>query len=76
VFIDADVSVHGDTLRRFDDAFRVDAGVFGAYDAAPRARGLVSQYPNLLHHRMHTHARGEPEAFWAGLGAAPKYGDY
>ena len=72
VFIDADVSVHGDTLRRLDDAFRADAGiagVFGAYDAAPRARGLVSQYRNLLHHRIHAQARGEAETFWAGLGA-------
>ena len=76
VFIDADVSVHRDTLRRLDDAFRADpdiAGVFGAYDAAPRAPGLVSQYRNLLHHRIHTLARGEAETFWAGLGAIRRY---
>jgi hypothetical protein len=68
--------VHGDTLRRLDDAFRADtgiAGVFGAYDAAPRARGLVSQYRNLLHHRIHTQARGEAETFWAGLGAIRRW---
>jgi cellulose synthase/poly-beta-1,6-N-acetylglucosamine synthase-like glycosyltransferase len=76
VFIDADVSVHGDTLRRLDNAFHADAGiagVFGAYDAAPRARGLVSQYRNLLHHRIHTQARGEAETFWAGLGAIRRW---
>ena len=72
VFIDADVSVHKDTLRRLDDALRADtgiAGIFGAYDAAPPARGLVSQYRNLLHHRIHSQAPGEAETFWSGLGA-------
>ncbi len=72
VFIDADVSVHRDALRRLEESFRGEArvaAVFGAYDTAPRAPGLVSQYRNLLHHRVHAEGRGDAETFWAGLGA-------
>lgn len=71
VFIDADVSIHEDALRRLARAFDDDdvAAVFGAYDTSPRAPGLVSQYRNLLHHWVHAQGRGEAETFWAGLGA-------
>jgi cellulose synthase/poly-beta-1,6-N-acetylglucosamine synthase-like glycosyltransferase len=72
VFIDADVSVHRDTLRRFHEIFAGEpdvAAVFGAYDTSPRAPGLVSQYRNLLHHRIHAEAAGDAETFWAGCGA-------
>jgi len=71
VFIDADVSVHGDALRRLARVFDDDevAAVFGAYDTSPRAPGLVSQYRNLVHHWVHAQGRGEAETFWAGLGA-------
>ena len=72
VFVDADVCVHADTLRRFAELFarEPDVGaVFGAYDTAPRARGLISQYRNLVHHYVHAQSAGEAETFWAGLGA-------
>ena len=71
VFIDADVSVHRDALRRLAQTFDTDdvAAVFGSYDTSPRAPGLVSQYRNLLHHWVHSQGRGEAETFWAGLGA-------
>ena len=72
VFIDADVSVHRDTLRRFHEVFASEpdvAAAFGAYDTSPRAPGLVSQYRNLLHHRVHAEAAGDAETFWAGCGA-------
>jgi glycosyltransferase involved in cell wall biosynthesis len=71
VFVDADVSVHADALRRLVRAFdREDvAAVFGSYDASPSAPGLVSQYRNLLHHWVHAEGGGEAETFWAGLGA-------
>ncbi len=72
VFVDADVCVHPDTLRQFAWAFAdrpdVDA-IFGAYDDAPEAPGIVSQYRNLLHHYVHRRNRGEAETFWAGCGA-------
>lgn len=72
VFIDADVCVHPDVLRRFAELFTAEPGVgaiFGAYDTEPRAPGLVSQYRNLLHHYVHTLSPGEAETFWAGCGA-------
>ncbi len=72
VFIDADVCVHRETLRRFASVFAENPGfsaVFGSYDAAPPAPGLVSQYRNLLHHWVHQQNGGEAETFWAGCGA-------
>lgn len=71
-FFDADVVVHHDTLRRLLEALtsRPDAGaVFGAYDTTPRAKGLVSQYRNLIHHYTHLRGAGEVDTFWAGAGA-------
>lgn len=72
VFIDADTCVHPDTLSRFAELFvnRPDVdSVFGSYDAEPPAKGMVSQYRNLLHHYMHHRNAGEAETFWAGCGA-------
>ena len=70
-FVDADVLVHRDALRllaaRLDEA-SVSA-VFGSYDDTPEHPGLVSQYRNLLHHRVHQQSGGDVESFWAGLGA-------
>lgn len=72
VFVDSDVCVHRDTLRRFAALFAQDAqlgAAFGSYDASPPAPGLVSQFRNLLHHHVHQRSRGEAETFWAGCGA-------
>ena len=72
LFVDSDVVVAPDTVSRvgriFEDRPEV-AAVFGSYDAAPRAPGLVSQFRNLLHHFVHQ--QGDPDAstFWAGCGA-------
>ncbi len=72
VFVDADVVVHPDALRRialrFADETDLDA-LFGSYDDRPAAPGLVSQYRNLLHHYVHQQGVGEAVTFWAGLGA-------
>lgn len=70
-FVDADVLVHPDALRRLLRAFD-EPGVgaaFGSYDDEPEARGIVAQYRNLLHHRVHQRNAGDVESFWAGLGA-------
>lgn len=71
-FVDADVVVHPDTLRRLvevaESAGGVDA-VFGAYDDAPPAPQFISQYRNLLHRYTHQVGAGEAETFWAGCGA-------
>jgi glycosyltransferase involved in cell wall biosynthesis len=72
VFLDADVAVHPDTLRRFAWLFLDDptlAAAFGSYDDRPVAAGLVSQYRNLFHHYVHQQNGGEAETFWAGCGA-------
>ena len=72
VFIDADVRVHRDTLRRVAEAIRQDPAMdamFGAYDDAPPAPGFLSRYRNLLHRYVHVESAGETDTFWAGCGA-------
>jgi hypothetical protein len=72
LFVDADVVVHGDTLRRVLDAFDADAGLgalFGAYDDAPAHPSFLSQYRNLLHRYVHLRGAGQADTFWAGCGA-------
>ncbi len=72
MFVDSDVAIRPGTLRRAIatlDAHPEIAAVFGSYDAEPEAKGVVSEYRNLLHH--YTHQNGNPEAstFWSGCGA-------
>jgi glycosyltransferase involved in cell wall biosynthesis len=72
VFVDQDVVAAPAAIDRIARTFarRPElAALFGSYDAAPRAPGLVSQFRNLLHH--YVHQRGDPEAgtFWTGCGA-------
>jgi GT2 family glycosyltransferase len=72
VFVDADVTVRPDALRRLAEHFRADqepCAVFGSYDDRPADTGFVSQYRNLMHHYVHQRGRGDAETFWAGLGA-------
>jgi cellulose synthase/poly-beta-1,6-N-acetylglucosamine synthase-like glycosyltransferase len=76
VFVDADVCVHADTLRRFTVVFANEpevSAVFGAYDTEPEARQFVSQYRNLLHHYLHVRSAGEAETFWGGCGAIRRH---
>jgi cellulose synthase/poly-beta-1,6-N-acetylglucosamine synthase-like glycosyltransferase len=71
-FVDADVCVRPDVLRRLVEHFRRDpelAGVFGSYDASPAEPGFISQYRNLLHHYVHQQQNGDVDSFWAGCGA-------
>lgn len=72
IFIDADVVVHPDTLRRFAATIAAQPGInaiFGAYDDTPVAPGFLSQYRNLLHRYVHERGAGPAETFWAGCGA-------
>ena len=76
-FLDADVAVHTDTIARILARFRADpdlSALFGSYDDAPTAPGLVSQYRNLLHHFVHHQGVFVDDArpartFWTGCGA-------
>ena len=72
VFVDADVCVAPDALRRFRDLFAGDdtlGAVFGAYDEQPSSPEFLSQYRNLYHRFVHLQGAGEAETFWAGCGA-------
>lgn len=72
VFVDADVCVYPDALGWFSRILTAKpwlGAVFGAYDAEPPARGVVSRFRNLLHHYVHASNAGEAETFWAGCGA-------
>lgn len=71
-FVDADVALHPDALRRAAIAFQSDPELdacFGSYDDAPAAPNFLSQYKNLFHHYVHQHARAEASTFWTGCGA-------
>jgi GT2 family glycosyltransferase len=71
-FVDSDVAVAPDAVRRvtqvFDDHPEV-AAVFGSYDTQPRAKGMIPQYRNLLHHFVHQNSNPDASTFWAGCGA-------
>ncbi len=71
-FVNADVCVHRDTLRRMvallDQNSELSA-VFGSYDSTPSHPTLVSEFRNLLHHFVHQRDAGDAETFWAGCGA-------
>jgi glycosyltransferase involved in cell wall biosynthesis len=72
VFVDQDVRVHRDTLSRITSnaAEQPDlVAMFGTYDAHPSEPGVLSEYRNLLHRRVHCAGAGDAETFWAGCGA-------
>ncbi len=76
-FLDADVVLRPDTIRRVLHHFARDPGLaalFGSYDDHPEAPGLVSRYRNLLHHYVHQQGDFDQDArpahtFWTGCGA-------
>jgi len=72
LFVDSDVVVQSDTVRRVAEMFAARSDVdalFGSYDARPDARGVVSQFRNLLHHFTHQIGSRAASTFWAGCGA-------
>ncbi len=73
-FVDADVVVHDDAIRRIAEAFGAGdfVAAFGSYDAAPAEPDFLSQYKNLVHHYVHQNSQEEASTFWAGCGAVRK----
>jgi glycosyltransferase involved in cell wall biosynthesis len=74
-FIDADVVIKPDTLRKivrsFSDHPEYDA-LFGSYDDNPGDGQFLSIYKNLSHHFVHQQAQREGHTFWTGCGAIRK----
>ncbi|HWE38644.1 MAG TPA: glycosyltransferase family A protein [Isosphaeraceae bacterium] len=76
-FLDADVVLHPDAIEKALARFDADPGLvalFGSYDDAPDAPGLVSRFRNLLHHFTHQQGTFCDDArpvhtFWTGCGA-------
>ncbi|BCA55523.1 hypothetical protein W02_26630 [Nitrospira sp. KM1] len=71
-FVDADVTIKGDTIGRVEEAFRREPGVaavMGSYDDQPGDPNVLSQYRNLLHHWVHQEGREEASTFWGACGA-------
>jgi glycosyltransferase involved in cell wall biosynthesis len=71
-FVDADVVVAPDAIRRVAETFHTSpdvAAVFGSYDDDPAERNFLSQYKNLCHHFVHQHGNSEASTFWGGCGA-------
>jgi glycosyltransferase involved in cell wall biosynthesis len=72
LFVDADVCVHADAIRRivaeFDNDPSLDA-LMGTYDNSPSVSFFVSQYRNLLHCFVHQSSPRKAVTFWAGCGA-------
>ncbi len=72
VFLDADVEVHPETIARLVGSLEAErdlAALFGSDDDRPRARGLLTEFRNLLHHFTHQRGRQEAGTFWTGCGA-------
>ncbi len=71
-FIDSDVCVSTDTLRRVADHFGADPkldALIGSYDDRPQQPDFLSQYKNLLHHFVHQQGSDVASTFWSGCGA-------
>ncbi|MBE9178315.1 glycosyltransferase family 2 protein [Oculatella sp. LEGE 06141] len=71
-FMDADVTLHPDTLSQIALVFRHQpelAALIGSYDDSPGADNFLSQYKNLFHHYTHQTASQEASTFWGACGA-------
>jgi GT2 family glycosyltransferase len=72
LFLDADVTIHAQTLPQVVAVFedRPDlAALIGSYDDAPGAPNFLSQYKNLFHHYTHQTGVTEASTFWGACGA-------
>lgn len=71
-FMDADVTIHPNTLERIEQRFNQSpdlAALIGSYDDAPGADNFLSQYKNLFHHYTHQRGTEEISTFWGACGA-------
>ena len=71
-FVDADVTVPENVIRRVKEIFAQHsevAAIIGSYDDQPKEPNFLSQYRNLLHHYVHQNGREEASTFWGACGA-------
>lgn len=71
-FMDADVTIHTNTLEKILQVFQSDptlSALIGSYDDSPAAPNFLSQYKNLFHHYNHQIASQEASTFWGACGA-------
>ncbi|MGF1514139.1 MAG: glycosyltransferase [Elainellaceae cyanobacterium] len=71
-FVDADVTVHPETIGQVEQAFiqMPELGaLIGSYDDAPGADNFLSQYKNLFHHYTHQKSAEKASTFWGACGA-------
>ncbi|MEL6776098.1 MAG: glycosyltransferase [Cyanobacteria bacterium J06597_16] len=71
-FIDADVTLHPETLSVVEQLFLqspTTSAVIGSYDDAPGASNFLSQYKNLFHHYTHQVSSEAATTFWGACGA-------
>ncbi|MEW5871248.1 MAG: glycosyltransferase family 2 protein [Chloroflexota bacterium] len=71
-FVDADVLVYPHTIDLVRSVFTQHpnlAAIFGSYDNAPYETNFLSQYKNLLHHKIHLTSNEDASTFWSGCGA-------
>jgi GT2 family glycosyltransferase len=71
-FMDADVTLHADTLWQIKNLFGNQpelAALIGSYDDEPGEKNFLSQYKNLFHHYTHQLAQEEASTFWGACGA-------
>jgi GT2 family glycosyltransferase len=72
VLVDADVCVHGDTIRRLAEQLAADSSlgaVNGSYDSGERTSGLVTGYRTLRQCHLQRKAAGDVDHFWPACGA-------
>lgn len=71
-FVDADVTLHPNTLSLVERQFEQQsdlAALIGSYDDAPGAGNFLSQYKNLFHHYTHQVSSEVASTFWGACGA-------
>jgi GT2 family glycosyltransferase len=72
IFFDADTVAHPNTVGKLMGRLEEEPGlaaVMGSYDETPEARGIVSEFRNLLHCFVHHESAGPAQTFWTGCGA-------
>ena len=71
-FVDADVTLHADTITQVRQQFLRSpdlAALIGSYDSEPGASNFLSQYKNLFHHYTHQVSSEMASTFWGACGA-------